>query len=131
MTGKAHSCMEVRLEEVRFHAYHGLLPQEAKVGNDFEADIVVTVPDFGAADDDSLDNSLCYAVLFEVVEEEMRTPSGTLEHLTRRIGRAIIERWPWVAGVDVGVCKIAPPIPGFRGRARVVWHYRSEKIVAN
>ena len=59
MTGKAHSCMEVRLEEVRFHAYHGLLPQEAKVGNDFEADIVVTVPDVGTADDDSLDNSLC------------------------------------------------------------------------
>lgn len=131
MASNTDAYMEVRLEKVRFHSFHGLLPQEAKVGNDFEADIVVTIPDLVDADDDSLDNSLCYAALFEVVKQEMGKPSGTLEHLTRRIGKAILERWPWVAGVEVSVCKLAPPIPRFRGFARVVWHYRSENFVTN
>lgn len=126
MADKAGSCLEVCLEGMRFHAFHGMLEQETKVGNEFEADVAVTLPDTGAADDDSLDNSLCYAALYEVVEQEMRRTSLTLEHLVACIGRSILCRWPEVAAIDVSVTKLAPPIPRFRGRAKVVWHYRSD-----
>lgn len=126
MAGSARSCLEVRLEGLRFHAFHGMLPQETKVGNEFEADVSVLLPDVGAADDDSLDNSLCYAALYELVEQEMQHSSATLEHLAARIGRSILNRWSVVEAIDVSLTKLTPPIPRFRGSAKVVWHYRSD-----
>lgn len=135
MMPRGNATMEVCLEEVRFHAFHGMLPQEKKVGNEFEVDVKACysttppkeVKEDGkpgtSADNDSLKDSLCYAELYEVVKVEMQTPSATLEYVARRIGEAVLHRWPHLEGVRVSVCKLAPPIPNFRGQARVTWSY--------
>lgn len=33
---------KIELEKMRFYAYHGVMPQETKVGNDFVVDLILT-----------------------------------------------------------------------------------------
>lgn len=116
--------MEVCLEGVRFHARHGMLEAERKVGNDFELDIRAEyIPDpTGVAD--NLSHSLCYAELYALAAAEMSVPSDTLEHVASRIGMSMLRKWPSLTAAEVAVTKPAPPIPRFRGRAKVVWRWR-------
>lgn len=117
--------MEVCLENVRFHAFHGLLPHERKVGNEFEVNIRVSfqITDSSVADD--LSGSLCYAELYALAKEIMNIPANTLEHVAAALGKAILSRWNSLESVETSVSKIAPPIPSFHGKATVKWRWKS------
>ena len=114
--------MEICLDKVLLRAMHGLLPAERIVGNDFELNVRTS---YNLSDDvdDNLDNSLCYAELFDLCRKEMSIPSDTLEHATARIGNAILSRWPSLQSIEVSIAKLSPPIPHFQGEARVKWHW--------
>ena len=34
----------IELKEMRFYAYHGVMPQETKVGNNFVVNLILTAP---------------------------------------------------------------------------------------
>jgi dihydroneopterin aldolase len=110
----------IELEQVRFHALHGVMPQERIVGNAFEVNLRVKTNFEAALSDDCLDNTISYADLYEVVKAEMMQPSALIEHVAGRILRALTERWPAVEAVWLKVSKLNPPIPGEIGRASVV-----------
>ena len=56
----------ISLEDCRFHAFHGVLPQERRVGNDFSVSAVVC---YTPADilSDNLDSTISYADLYEIM----------------------------------------------------------------
>ena len=98
------------LQEMRFYAYHGVLPQERIVGGDYTVSVEVDVDTTAAMEHDVVDVTLNYAELYEVVQHEMLTPSGLLEHLAGRIGKAIMTAFPQVKAVDLTVMKDNPPM---------------------
>ena len=98
------------LQEMRFYAYHGVLPQERIVGGDYTVSVEVDVDTTSAVENDQLDVTLNYAELYEVVQHEMLTPSDLLEHLAGRIGKAIMTAFPQVKAVDLTVMKDNPPM---------------------
>jgi dihydroneopterin aldolase len=98
------------LQEMRFYAYHGVLPQERIVGGDYTVSVEVDVDITSAVENDQLDVTLNYAELYEVVRHEMLTPSDLLEHLAGRIGKAIMTAFPQVKAVDLTVMKDNPPM---------------------
>ena len=98
------------LHEMRFYAYHGVLPQERIVGGDYTVSVEVDVDTTSAVENDQLDVTLNYAELYEVVQHEMLTPSDLLEHLAGRIGKAIMTAFPQVKAVDLTVMKDNPPM---------------------
>lgn len=124
MTNHGTTMMEVRLEKVRFHAFHGMLPQERKIGNDFEVDISAAyfIKETNVADD--LRGSLCYAELYELATDIMSQPSNTLEHVAATIGNTIQKRWNGLETITVSVSKMAPPIRRFHGMAKVTWCWK-------
>lgn len=111
--------LTVKLDDVRFHARHGLFDQETRVGNEFSVSVAVTFPWDGGNPDDSLDSSISYADIFEEVRTVMDRPAALLETVAASIAGHLLARWPQIASGTVTVCKLHPPIASFTGSASV------------
>lgn len=98
------------LHEVRFYAFHGVMPQERSVGGEFLVSVKVGYPLEKAMSSDDVADTLNYAELYELVKKEMMQPSGLLEHVMGRIVEAIEKAFPEVASVEVKIKKVNPPM---------------------
>lgn len=100
----------VFLENLRFYAYHGVLPQERVVGGDYLVSVRVGISMAKAMVSDNVDDTANYAELYEIINKEMQTPSNLLEHLAGRIGEAILEKMPGAGDVKIRITKRNPPM---------------------
>ena len=100
----------VFIDEVRFHAFHGVMPQERAVGADFTVSLRVEYDFTKAAASDDLADTISYADLFHVMKREMLIPSQLLEHVALRIVKAVAARWPKVEKIDIRLRKDNPPM---------------------
>ena len=73
------------LRNLKFHAYHGVLPQEQITGNDYLLNVRIKVAMDKAVCTDLLTNTVSYADVFACIQQEMQTPSKLLEHVAGRI----------------------------------------------
>jgi dihydroneopterin aldolase len=115
------------LREVRFHAFHGVMPQERKVGADFTVSLRVGVDLSLPAESDDVADTLNYATLYEVVKQQMEIPSQLLEHVAGRVGKAVMDTFPQVTGVDVTLTKLNPPMGADCAGASVELHLINDK----
>lgn len=115
------------LREVRFHAFHGVMPQERKVGADFTVSLRVGMDLSLPAESDDVADTLNYATLYEVVKQQMEIPSQLLEHVAGRVGKAVMDTFPQVTGVDVTLTKLNPPMGADCAGASVELHLINDK----
>lgn len=113
----------VFIDEVRFHAFHGVMPQERAVGADFTVSLRVEYDFTKAAASDDLADTISYADLFHVMKREMLIPSQLLEHVALRIVKAVAARWPKVEKIDIRLAKDNPPMGADCKGAGVEIHY--------
>ena len=111
------------LDEVRFHAFHGVMPQERAVGADFTVWLKVGYDFVKAAENADLTDTISYADLYEVVRAEMDKPSQLLEHVALRIVKAVAARWPRIDTIDLRLAKDNPPMGADCKGAGVEIHY--------
>ena len=117
----------IYLREVRFHAFHGVMPQERKVGADFAVSIRVACDLAAAVADDELSATLNYATLYEVVRQEMEQPSQLLEHVAGRIARSVFGTFPQATALDISLTKLNPPMGADCQGAGVELHLINDK----
>lgn len=117
----------ITLREVRFHAFHGVMPQERKVGADFTVTLRVKADLGRPVFSDNVDDTLNYAALYEVLKREMAQPSRLLEHIAGRIGQAVFDSFPQVETVDVMLTKLNPPMGADSEGAAVELHLINNK----
>ena len=120
-TRMIHSFIE--LENVRFFAYHGVMPQEALVGNHFEVSLRIGVDFRHAIETDEIENTVHYGELYETIKEQMMIRSKLIEHVAGRIIEAIQARWTNIETIELRLSKINPPIEGEVPKATVVLHW--------
>jgi dihydroneopterin aldolase len=99
----------IYLENLRFHAFHGVVEQERIVGNDYIINVSVQYPLEAACDSDDVNDTLNYASLADVIKEEMSIPSNLLEHVAQRIGKSIFIHFPLTECATIDIKKVAPP----------------------
>ncbi len=117
----------ISLRNVRFHAFHGVMPQERRVGGDFLVNLRVGYPLEQAVQSDEVGDTLNYATLYEVVKTEMMQPSNLLEHVAGRIADAIVKRFPQVTSIDLALTKQNPPMGADCDGAGVEIHFIKDK----
>ena len=117
----------ISLRNVRFHAFHGVMPQERRVGGDFLVNLRVGYPLEQAMQSDKVGDTLNYAALYEVVKTEMMQPSNLLEHVAGRIADAIVKRFPQVTSIDLDLTKQNPPMGADCDGAGVEIHLINDK----
>ena len=100
----------ISLRNIRFHAFHGVIPQERRVGGDFLVNLRVGYPLEQAMQSDEVGDTLNYADLYAIVKAEMAVPSKLVEHVAGRIISAIEKQWPKVTSIDLELTKQNPPM---------------------
>lgn len=112
---------EIRLSDLRFRAYHGVLPQERVVGNDYCVNLSLTLSAVADATyTDQLEGTVNYAEAYQVVQAEMAAPSALLEHVAQRILTRLFNRFDLVEKAAVEVIKINPPFSADGAKAAVL-----------
>ena len=100
---------KIFLRQVRFHAFHGVLDQERRVGNDYVINVVAECDFTHAMLTDELEDTVSYADIYRVVKEEMAIPSKLLEHVAGRIGERLFNEFPSLQSLDISIMKVNPP----------------------
>ncbi len=100
----------IQIEKLRVYAYHGVGPQEACVGNDFEIDALLHMPCPTAVVTDSLAHTLNYADVIDIIKSQMAECSHLLEHVAGRIHNALTAKYPAITGGRITIWKLQPPI---------------------
>ena len=103
---------KIELRRMTFYAYHGVAPQETRVGNTFIVDLILTAPLENAVWSDDLSDTINYATVYETVKAEMAIPSRLLEHAAGRILKALKERFPQITEVELVLSKLNHPFGG-------------------
>lgn len=102
--------MTIIIDRQRVFARHGVLPQEQAVGAYFYVSLEVEVADCAAMQSDELGDTVSYARLAELVNQEMAKPGKLLEHVAWRIARAILNESDTIKQVKTQVMKENPPM---------------------
>ena len=99
----------IELRDMRFHAFHGCLPQERIVGADYLVSLSCTVDLHRAAATDDLKHTVDYSLLYNIVKSEMGTPATLLENVAGKILKNVRYYAPAIKHATVTVCKLNPP----------------------
>ena len=104
---------KVRLEGMVFYGYHGVLPEERKLGQRFVVDLEVECDLSPAGNSDRLEDTVNYTSLFNVAKDVMEgEPCFLLEKLAEDICKGSLASSPLAVSVNVKVRKPSPPIKG-------------------
>ena len=101
---------KIYLRNVRFHAFHGVLPQEGIVGNDYLVNLVLDYDFSSALKTDDLQGTLNYAEVYQKVKEEMAVPSKLMEHVAGRIAHRLFSDFPEIQKLQLSITKVNPPM---------------------
>jgi len=117
----------VRLEKLRFRAFHGVLEQERMVGGEFVVTLCIGYPWQAAMTSDDVADTLDYAAVYRLVEREMAVPSRLLEHVAGRIVDALLRDFPLISSIDLWLTKVTPPMGADCDGAGVELHLINDK----
>ena len=115
--------MYIRLEGMKFYAYHGVLPQENLVGANYYIDLKLKTDFSHAAETDELEGTVNYADIHAAIKEEMKITSQLLEHVCQRIARRLLHDFPTIETIDISLFKENPPMGACAQRVGVEAHY--------
>lgn len=101
---------KIYLRNVRFHAFHGVLPLEGIVGNDYLVNLVLDYDFSSAMKTDDFQGTLNYAEVYQKVREEMAVPSKLLEHVAGRIAHRLFSDFPEIQKLQLSITKVNPPM---------------------
>lgn len=102
----------ISIEGMEFYAYHGCFAEEQLIGTWFVVDLFLEVDTSQAEQSDNLHDTVNYLEVYQVVKREMEINSKLLEHVGRRIIRAVMETFPQVSHTRIKVRKMNPPLGG-------------------
>ncbi|MBV7509263.1 dihydroneopterin aldolase [Bacillus sp. sid0103] len=111
---------KIYVNRMEFYGYHGVFPEETRLGQRFAVDLAVSLDLKKAGETDELEYSVNYADLYQVCKEIVEgNPYKLVEAVAEKIAATILNGFPLVSEVTVTVIKPDPPIPG---------HYRSVAV---
>ncbi|AQS54484.1 MAG: dihydroneopterin aldolase [Novibacillus thermophilus] len=107
---------KVFFHEMMFYAYHGVYPEESRLGQRFTVDLELGLDLRPAAESDDLAKTVNYQAVYETVRSTVEgKPVKLVETLAERVIEQLFAKFP-VEYAWVRITKPDPPIPG---------HYRA------
>ena len=119
----------ILLENVKFYAFHGVLPQERKVGNDYQVSLRIGYDISRAMVSDDVNDTLNYAEVYQLLSQEMSVPSALLERVAGRIGDRLFRKFPAIQSIDLTIIKVNPPMGADSEGAGVEIHLINDKTL--
>ncbi len=114
----------IRIRDLRCHAFHGCLPEEAIIGGTYSVDAEIETDFSGASVSDDLTQTVDYCDVRRIVEREMAIRSKLIEHVVQRIGDALMQELGRIDRLQLTLTKWAPPMGGQVESVAVVLEFR-------
>lgn len=102
----------IKINKIKLYAYHGCLEEEAKIGGNYEVNIILTTDFQKAAEQDDLEKTINYVDVNDIVKNEMAIRSKLIEHVGHRILTQLKNKFSSLTKCSVEIIKICPPING-------------------
>ncbi|WP_336800283.1 dihydroneopterin aldolase [Kaistia sp. MMO-174] len=100
------------INDLRFFGFHGVLPEEAVLGQRFRVDVTAELDLAEAGRTDDLTKTVHYGEMAVLIEEIGRTHRYKLiEALAEAIAKAVFDTYPPVERLTVRVTKPEAPVP--------------------
>ncbi len=119
----------IHIGDFRCTAFHGVFPEERAIGQEFIVDVEVMLPAGRMVV--TLEQTIDYSRLLQIVREGMAEPEQLLETVAMKIADRIGEEYPRVTGINISIEKAAAPITNFGGRVGVRYEKRCDGPVAD
>lgn len=104
---------KILMKNLGFYGYHGLLKEEAVLGQKFFLDIELGVNTKEAGLTDDMTKSVSYADVYEVVKDIVENKRfNLLEALSENIAQEVLSRFDLVKEIMVRVKKPEAPVNG-------------------
>lgn len=103
---------KIILEDIKIYAYHGVLPEEAIIGNHYVVNLEVHADLEKASQSDNLHDTINYAEINDIIHQEMKVRSELLEHVIGRVINKIESQFPQITFIKIKLTKTIPPMPG-------------------
>lgn len=98
------------LKGMQFFGYHGVIPEENRLGQRFGVELELSLDLTEAAESDNLEATVNYAELHALVKSIVEgPPSKLIEALGGRIATAVLDTYTIISEVTVRVTKPHPP----------------------
>lgn len=103
----------IYINGMEFYAYHGVFPEENRLGQLFTVDVVLHTDLRPAGESDDLTRTVNYAEAYNEIKAIMTgEPVQLVETLAERIAAVLLAQFPIVRSARVKLHKPNPPIPG-------------------
>lgn len=102
----------IEVNEIKVYAFHGCLEEEAKIGGNYTIDISMETDFTKAALEDTLEDTIDYVQVNQLVKEEMAIRSKLIEQVGYRILMRMKNELSNLKAARVKIIKICPPING-------------------
>lgn len=102
----------IEVKGIHVYAYHGCLPEEAKIGGEYIVDVVLECDMDQAMASDKLVDTVDYCEVTRIVKEHMAVRSKLIEHVAGRIVNTLRAAFSGAEHIEVKVSKMTPPIDG-------------------
>lgn len=104
---------KIYVNKMEFYGYHGVFPEENKLGQRFIVDLVVSVDLQKAGTSDRIEDSVNYGELYEICKKIVEgEPYKLIEAVAEQIAAALLNGYAAILEATVKVIKPDPPIPG-------------------
>jgi dihydroneopterin aldolase len=103
---------KIILSRLQVYAYHGVLPEEQRLGQSFFISLTAELDIRSAAQKDDESLSVCYATLAQCAHDQVRSQKfRTLEALTESLANVALQSFPTLKAITVRVEKPNAPMP--------------------
>ncbi|MFM2358855.1 MAG: dihydroneopterin aldolase [Bacteroidota bacterium] len=110
----------IKLQRLRFFAYHGLYESEQINGNDFEVNVDLQL-NATVSNVKWIEDTVDYSSLYALIEQRMQIPTPLLETLSEEIANTLLEFDARIMQVHIEITKLQPPIANFNGAVTVCY----------
>lgn len=108
----AHAHDQIRIENLKVFAHHGVYPEETENGQNFYINAVLYTDTGNAGATDNLELSTNYGEVCLFMDNWMRENTCLLiERVAEQLARAVLLQFPLVAGIELEIRKPEAPIP--------------------
>lgn len=110
----------IHLNNLVFFSHHGVHEEETIVGTEFKLNVAISFNETGKIV--SLDQTINYVVVYNIIKEHMKKPSRLLETVAMQVADDIYKIDKRIKTININISKLNPPINNFTGNVGVTYN---------
>ena len=110
----------IHLNNLLFFSHHGVHEEETILGAEFEMSVAISFDETDKII--SLDQTINYVLVYNIIKEHMKTPSRLLETVAMQVAEDIYKVDMRIRIINISISKLNPPINNFTGSVGVTYN---------